>query len=83
MVAAGLQEGRLAAVEGFLGAVKLEVGETSRLCRELDGLVRPEFVLNFASRGNMKTVHRATVEGAPSTDVYISQGSSSKVVPED
>ena len=59
---AGLPMDRLLAVEAFLHDIGIQVGQTSRLCTELDGLVRPEFVLNLIpqrGRGSTKTVHRA------------------------
>ena len=69
MVAAGVPMDRLLAVEAFLHEIRHEVGRTSRLCTELDELVRPEFVLNTgAARGRSASsrglseavVHRAT-----------------------
>ena len=62
MSAAGLGEERLCAVEAFLGTIREELSGTSRLCIELDGLVRPEFVLSLVpQRGQGKTrmVHKA------------------------
>ena len=62
MIASGVLGERLDAVESFLSSVQGELGRTSQLCIELDGLVRPEFVLNLApqrGRGIARTVHKA------------------------
>ena len=62
MIASGVHEGRLEAVESFLESIQGELSKTSQLCIELDGLVRPAFVLNLVpqrGRGNVRTVHKA------------------------